>query len=239
MTSWTDEAVVLGSRKSAESNRVVFLLTRDHGRVAAAANGVRKVKSSIGARLETMNHVRVLVRPTRRLSVIEEVTLVSAPRRLRGDLVGLSQGMAMVEAVNALAPEGEPVPEIFDLLRRAVATLDARQAPLVLAGFYLKLLALEGSAPMLTECVACGATDGLCGFGILEGGVQCGSCRMGPVVSAGALEIMRMILGGNLRGALAMGESAEVNEANEVVTSLMEAHLERRIRSLGVFDRHL
>ena len=38
MNPWSDEAIVLGSRKSNESNRVVFLLTRGHGRIAAAAN---------------------------------------------------------------------------------------------------------------------------------------------------------------------------------------------------------
>ena len=42
MNPWSDEAIVLGSRKSNESNRVVFLLTREHGRIAAAANGVRR-----------------------------------------------------------------------------------------------------------------------------------------------------------------------------------------------------
>jgi hypothetical protein len=48
-----------------------------------------------------------------------------------------------------------------------------------------------------------------------------------------------MVLGGNLRAALDLEESAAVNEANQMVMAMMEAHLERRIRSLGVFDRHL
>ena len=68
---------------------------------------------------------------------------------------------------------------------------------------------------------------------------QCGSCRMGAAFSVQALEVLRMVLGGNLRAALDLEESVAVNEANQVVMAMMEAHLERRIRSLGVFDRHL
>jgi DNA repair protein RecO (recombination protein O) len=236
---WSDEAIVLGSRKSNESNRVVFLLTRGHGRIVAAANGVRKTKSRIGARLEPMNHVEVLVKPGRGLPVIDEVKLVSVHHRLHSDLARMSQGMAMLEAVDRITPDHEPVPEIFELLRRALATLDQQKSPLMLAAFYLKLLAVEGSAPQLGSCVGCGAAEDLVGFDIVQGGTQCGSCRMGAPFSAQALDVLRMILGGNLRAALDLGESPAVHEAHQMVMNMMEAHLERRIRSLGVFDRHL
>ena len=239
MNPWSDEAIVLGSRKSNESNRVVFLLTRDHGRIAAAANGVRKTRSRIGARLEPMNHVEVLVKPGRSLAVIDEVKLVSVHHRLHSDLARMSQGMAMLEAVDRITPDHEPVPAIFELLRRALATLDQQKSPLMLAAFYLKLLAVEGSAPQLGSCVGCGAADNLVGFDIVQGGTQCGSCRMGAPFSGQALDVLRMILGGDLRRALDLGESPAVHEAHQMVMNMMEAHLERRIRSLGVFDRHL
>ena len=105
MNPWSDEAIVLGSRKSNESNRVVFLLTREHGRIAAAANGVRKTKSRIGARLEPMNHVEVLVKPGRGLAVVDEVRLVTVHHRLHSDLGRMSQGMAMLEAVDRITPD--------------------------------------------------------------------------------------------------------------------------------------
>lgn len=239
MNPWRDEAIVLGSRKSSEANRVVFLLTRGHGRIAAAANGVRRTKSKIGARLEPMCHVDVLVRDGRGLATVEEVRLVSVHHRLHSDLGRLTQGLAMLEAVDRMTPEHEPVPDIFDMLRRALATLDESTSPLMLAGFYWKLLALEGSAPNVTTCVRCGTVGPLVSFDIADGGAVCASCRMGATVSPEALEIMRMILGGELHLALALSESPAVNEVNQLAMNAMEAHLERRIRSLGVFDRHL
>ena len=239
MNPWRDEAIVLGSRKSSEANRVVFLLTREHGRIAAAANGVRKTKSKIGARLEPMCHVDVLVRPGRGLATVDEVRLVSVQHRLHSDLGRLTQGLAMLEAVDRLTPEHEPVPAIFEMLRRALAALDESKSPLMLAGFYWKLLALEGSAPNVSACVKCGSDGPLVAFDVLDGGAVCASCRMGATVSPEALDILRMILGGELHVALALQESAAVNEVNQLAMNAMESHLERRIRSLGVFDRHL
>ena len=239
MNPWRDEAIVLGSRKSNEANRVVFLLTRDHGRVAVAANGVRKTRSKIGARLEPMCHVDVLVKPGRGLSTVDEVRLVTVQHRLHSDLDRLTQGLAMVEAVDRMTPEHEPVPDIFEILRRALATLEESKSPLLLAGFYWKLLALEGSAPQLDECVRCGSAGELVAFDVLEGGTVCSGCRMGATVSAEALSILRQVLGGELHRALALPDSPAVQEVSRLAMDAMESHLERRIRSLGVFDRHL
>ena len=239
MNPFRDEAIVLGSAKSSEANRVVFLLTRDHGRLAAAANGVRKTKSRIGARLEPMCHVDVMVKPGRSLPTLDEVKLVTVQHKLHSDLQRLTQGIAMLEVVTKMTPEHEPVPHIFEMLRRALMALEEKRSPLMLAGFYWKLLALEGSAPQLDACVTCGARENLVGFDILEGGVQCADCRMGAALAPGTVEIIAMILGGRLRDALALEESTAVHQASELAMNAMEAHLERRIRSLGVFDRHL
>lgn len=239
MNPWRDEAVVLGSRKSNEANRVVILLTRGHGRIAVAAHGVRKSKSRIGARLEPMCHVDVLVKPGRGLASVDEVRLVSVHSRLHSDLRRMSQGMAMLEVVDKMTPDGVPVPGHFEILSRALATLNDSASPLVMAGFYWKLLALEGSAPQMDACVKCGAPANLVGFDILEGGVTCGSCRMGAAVAPASLDIIRMILGGRLREALELDESPAVHEVNLLAMNAMESHLERRIRSLSVFDRHL
>ena len=82
-------------------------------------------------------------------------------------------------------------------------------------------------------------SDNLTAFDLNDGGVVCGACRMGSAITPDALAIMRLILGGELHVALAMQESPAVHEVNQLAMNAMEAHLERRIRSLGVFDRHL
>lgn len=59
MNQYRDRAVVLRTYRLGEADRIVVLLTREHGKVRAVAKGVRKTTSRIGARLEPMNHVEV------------------------------------------------------------------------------------------------------------------------------------------------------------------------------------
>ena len=239
MSTYRDNAIVLGSHKFGEADRVVVLLSESHGKIRAVAKGVRKTKSSIGARLEPMSHVDVSLRKGRELDTVDQVKLISTHANIRNDFNRLRQGLAMVETINKITPDRDPVPHLFELLTRALSTLNERPAPLMLAAFFWRLLTIEGHGPQLSECVICGGSDGLSRFDVLEGGVHCTSCSSGVNVSMAALDIMRSILGGRMNEALSLSESPAVNEVNQLAMEAMEAHLERRLRSLGVFDRHL
>ena len=49
--------MVLRQHKLGEADRIVTLLTRDHGLVRAVAKGVRRTRSKFGARLEPFAHI--------------------------------------------------------------------------------------------------------------------------------------------------------------------------------------
>ena len=136
-------------------------------------------------------------------------------------------------------PDREPVPQLFELLMRALHYLNESRSPLLLAAFFWRLISVEGSMPQLEQCVVCEGTDGLEFFDVLEGGVHCRSCRSGVPVSAAALSIIGSIVGGRMNEALALGESTATHEVNRLAMESMESLLERRLKSLGVFDRHL
>ena len=57
MSVYRDQAVVLRTQKLGEADRIITLLTREHGRIKAVAKGVRRTKSRWGARLEPTSHV--------------------------------------------------------------------------------------------------------------------------------------------------------------------------------------
>ncbi len=239
MSVYRDQAIVLGSHKFGEADRVVILLSQNHGKIRAVAKGVRKTKSSIGARLEPMSHVDLSLRSGRELDTVDQVRLVRPHQNLRDDFDRLRQGLAMVEAVNKVTPDRDPVPHLFELLSRALHALDEWNSPLMLAAFFWRLISLEGQAPQLDVCVQCGETDELTHFDVVEGGVHCDSCASGLPMSSAALGVLRDILGGRMNVALGLEESRTTTEVNTFAMEAMEAHLERRLKSLGVFDRHL
>ena len=70
---------MLRTHKLAEADRIVTLLTREHGRVRAVAKGVRRTTSKFGSRLEPFTHVDLMLAEGRNLDTVtqaETLTLV-------------------------------------------------------------------------------------------------------------------------------------------------------------------
>ena len=63
-----DVAVVLRSYPLGEADRILSLLTQDHGLIRAVANGVRKPSSRFGSRLQPLNQVQVMLYQGRNLA---------------------------------------------------------------------------------------------------------------------------------------------------------------------------
>ncbi|MFM7068549.1 MAG: DNA repair protein RecO [Actinomycetes bacterium] len=240
MSLYRDEAVVLRTWKLGEADRIVVVFGRASGKVRAVAKGARKTGSRFGARMEPGAHVQIqLYKGRGELDTVTQVETVEAFRNTRGDLSRLSTAAALLEAVDHIAQDREPQPKMFSMLVGALRVVEERDAPLVTAGFYLKLLALEGVAPEFDICVGCGepADTGEPVLIALEaGGVHCRSCGGGRPLSPEALAVSRAIVGGGLASALELPASPLAAEVQSLATTAMEAHLERRIRSLHVLD---
>lgn len=235
---YRDSAIVLRTYKLGEADRIVVLLGQQHGKVRAVAKGVRKTRSKFGARLEPLSHVRVLMHRGRDLDVVSQAESVEGDHLALGDLDRTTQGLAMAEAIELLAPDREPVPQLYSMLLGALRALERHPSSLVVPAFYLKVLAAEGLRPELDLCVSCGE-DGapLVAFDLDHGGVLCRSCRSGTPISASALDLLRLVLGGRLNEALNAPASPTTAEVTHLATRAFEHHIERRLRAVAVFER--
>ena len=239
MSLYRDHGVVLRSWKLGEADRIVSILTREHGKVRAVAKGVRKPTSRFGSRLEPTSHLALqLYRGRGELDIVTQVEIVDRFAELRADLDHLARASAMLEAVEQLSPDREPNERVFDMLVRALRTLATSESPLVVAGFFLKVLALEGFEPFVGGCVACGDEGPLVAFDVVEGGTLCASCRRGTALDPDALALLQAILGGRLGAALAEPPSRATHAVDHLATRLLEHHLERRLRSIAVLEQH-
>ncbi|MFN7148704.1 MAG: DNA repair protein RecO, partial [Microthrixaceae bacterium] len=139
-------------------------------------------------------------------------------------------------ATEQLTQDREPAPKLFVMLAGGLHTIEVRNPPMVSAAFYLKLLAAEGLAPELDLCVECGEEGGPLYWALEAGGVRCGSCGGGRPVSEPALAVTRAVLGGGLKAVLDLPEDAVTHEVEGLATGALEAHIERRLRSLRVLN---
>jgi DNA repair protein RecO (recombination protein O) len=237
MGLYRDEGIVLRTHKLGEADRIVVVLTRNHGKVRAVAKGVRKTKSRFGARLEPPTHLQLLFYEGRELDIVTQAETVDHFRAIRDDLDRLTRAVEMLEVADQLSLEGEANPQLHQMLLGALRALAADPAPLVVPGFFFKVLALEGFGPEVASCLECGAHEGLVAFDIGLGGVRCTAHRQGTAISVDALALLQAILGGRLGAALAEPASPATAEIEHLSTRLMEHHLERRLRSVALLDR--
>jgi DNA repair protein RecO (recombination protein O) len=235
---YRDRAVVVRTHKLGEADRIVVLLTAEHGKVRAVAKGIRKTKSRFGGRLEPLTHVSLLLYQGRELDIVSQAETIDPTRPLMDDLDRLTQGLALLEAVDRLTPDREPVPDLYRMLVGALRTLATRPSELVVPAFFWKVLASEGLRPELDRCVRCGTDGPLVAFDLDEGGTLCRTCRQGVPVSPGALTLLRQILGGELNAALGAERSPAHHEVSVLATRAMEHHLERGLRAVALLERH-
>jgi DNA repair protein RecO (recombination protein O) len=239
---YRDEAVVLRTHKLAEADRIVTLLTREHGRVRAVAKGVRRTTSKFGSRLEPFTHVDLMLAEGRNLDTVTQAeTLTSWSSTLGNDYERYTAGTVMLETAERLASEErEPSVQQFLLLvggLRAMAAGERRPAQ-VLDSYLLRALSVAGYAPSFEHCAHCGLEGPHRYFNPGMGGVLCATCRVPGSASPSAETIV--VLGALLAGGWETVESSaprHLNEASGLVSVYLQWHLERGLKSLPYVDR--
>jgi DNA repair protein RecO (recombination protein O) len=234
---YRDQGVVLRTIKLGETDRIVTIFTQGHGKIRAVAKGIRKPGSRFGARLEPTSHVALQCYKGRELDIVTQAETIDSVRTIREDLDRLGRAVTMLEATDQISLEREPNPDLYRMLLGALRSLDGRNSELVVAGFHWKLLALEGFRPIVEHCALCERDDELVAFDPSEGGLLCPDHRRGTRVSPDAVDLLQAILGGRLSAALDAEESPATHEVDHLATRVMEHHLERRLRSVGLLDR--
>ena len=242
MSLYRDEGVVLRAQKLGEADRIVTVLTRDHGRVRAVAKGVRRTSSRIGARLEPFGHVDVQFSEGRTLDGVTQVeTISSFGAHLVHDYARYTAGQAMLETAERLTTEErEPSVQQYLLLVAGLRALVAGEhdSGLILDSYIVRSLAVAGWAPSFDACAKCGISGPHHAFNVSAGGALCADDRT-PGSAAPAPETF-VLLGALLAGDWALADVAEARarrEASGLVAAYLSWQLERGLRSLPFVER--
>lgn len=122
--SFRCEGIVLRQRDTGEADRLITLLTPDHGLVRAIARGARKTTSKIGGHLDLLRHVSLTVSEGRTFRAVGQVEGIESYRGLREDLGRTSRGIYMAELAERFSVEDAPNPSVFSLLAGALGLLE-------------------------------------------------------------------------------------------------------------------
>jgi len=238
---YRDEGVVLRTHKLGEADRIVTLLTREHGVVRAVAKGVRRTSSKFGARLEPFMHVDVQLHEGRSLDIVTQVEMIGPyARAIVADYAMYTSGTVMLETAERLVDEREASLQQYRLLAGAVRVLASGEhaSTLVLDSYLLRALAIAGWSPSFAECARCGAEGPHHSFAVALGGSVCSRCRPPGAASPApeTVTLLAALLAGDWPVADASDERHR-REASGLVSAYSQFHLERRLRSLPHVER--
>jgi DNA repair protein RecO (recombination protein O) len=244
---YRDDGVVLRVQKLGESDRIITMLTRRHGRIRATAKGIRRTQSRFGARLEPFGHVDVQIagdpgNSARTLHTIRQAESIELyGKDLGRDYPRYTAASAIAETAERLTPiEYEPALRLFQLTLGALRSLATGQhaTTLVLDAYLLRVMANAGWAPALAECAVCGAPGRHAAFSIAAGGAVCGDCRPPGAAHPAPLTLDLMVA--LVDGAWGIADASEPGHRREcsgLVAAHLQWHLERGLRSLPLVDR--
>jgi DNA repair protein RecO (recombination protein O) len=158
----TDRGLVLRAYALRETSKIIGILGFEHGRVRLVAHGGRSSTSRFAASLEPGNEVEIVysAAPGRELGTLREATLRRRWLAGLGRIEPLGVGLAMLELLDRLVPEGAGEPALAQATLEAFVALQAHTdragALLLFYAFELRVLAALGLRPELGACAHCG-----------------------------------------------------------------------------------
>lgn len=243
MPVYRDEAIVLRTQRLGEADRIVTLLTKQHGQLRAVAKGVRKTTSRLGARVEPFSHVDLLLATGKNLEIISQVESINAyGAQLAADYPRWTAGQAMLETAEKLTAEtNEPALQQYLLLLGGLRSLvTAEHDPgLILDAFILRSLSVAGYAPSFADCAHCGESGPHRAFSPSAGGMVCSSCR--PIGSASPRPETVELMAALLSGDWAVADAALMpsrNESRSLTAAYLTWQIDRQLRSLRLVERN-
>ena len=243
---YSTRAIALRRTDFGEADRLITVLTPEHGKLRLLAKGVRRPMSRSAGHLELFAETHLMVARGRNLDIVTQASTIEAFREVREDLVATSNAFHMGELVDSFLEDQDPHAEVYHRFRNALAMLATHALPvdLVVLHFELHLLNDVGFRPQLTSCLGCGASiePEINRYSPNLGGVYCPLC--GPTqltaapIAIDVLKLLRYLQRTPDTAAVTLRPPAGlIRDAERVLRRQLESMLERRLRAADFLKR--
>lgn len=153
MNQIVTSGIILSRTDYGEADRILTLLTPDHGKVRLLAKGVRRVKSKLAGGIELFSVSTItFARGRGDIGTLVSTRLHKHYARIVQDLDRTMLGYQLLKELNKMT-EDEPEEGYFTLLEQTFEALDdiAVELPLIRLWFAAQLLRLGGHTPNLQQ----------------------------------------------------------------------------------------
>ena len=147
------KGIVLSRTDYQEADRILTVLTPDHGKLRLIAKGVRRPKSKLAGGIELLSVNDITVLPSQRdLKTLISSRLHKNYGGIIADITRTMLGYDLLKQINRVT-EDEPEEEYFTLMESALAGLNdgELESDVIEMWFAMRLLAANGHTPDLRQ----------------------------------------------------------------------------------------
>ena len=228
------QAFVLATLDYGDSDRIVSLFTLEHGRIKAFASRAKNSRKRFGAALETFARVEAHLVIKQGLSGLRQADIYTVYPHIRADLAKIAHALYACELLDAMTPEGYPLPRLFRLLAVYLERLETSVASGPDRRFFeINLLNILGYRPSLEACGCCGNPFDDRGALLKDNAeLACRNCATDGVnISSLTLKRLLACLGTGIFGLVEF-PAESLKQAGNVLDKAMAVHAGRRLKSL-------
>jgi DNA repair protein RecO (recombination protein O) len=242
MPVYEAEAIVLRQYSLSDSDRIIVFVTREYGKMRAAAQGIKKPKSRIAGCLEPLNHLHLELwaREGRELGQIRQAELIHSYLGKNPSLQQVYAFSYFAEIVNELVQDNQANHSLFRLL---LASLNAGERHFInhaLIRYFetwcLKLSGLLPNYAYCSNCTKCVKDERFYAW-IETGQVRCSECsggrgmQIGVEASKALASMMKLSPESFASQPLSPAAAADIERLSR---KLLEIHLEKQLKSYRI-----
>ncbi|MDY7036084.1 MAG: DNA repair protein RecO [Thermodesulfobacteriota bacterium] len=242
MKTHTSPAIIMRIKEFGESDLLVTFFTPDQGRLKGVAKGARKSRKRFVNCLDSFSLVDLGYSEKREgdLSFLHSGKLIDAYPGLRSDFGAMARAGYMVELVEILFPWGVADREMFELLKKSLASMaKGEKVDLILIIFELGAMVLGGYGINFDRCCICERPykgEGRAVFKREKGRIACLKCQnesaLCPGLNPETVRIIKLIQSSPVAflRELSLKEDI-VSEIKPLLKLHREYHIERKLKT--------
>lgn len=179
-----DYGIVIKQINFGDYDKILSIVTQNHGKVSAIAKGVRKINSKKAPSCELFVKSKFAFAKGRSLDIITETQPITYFDSLKSTLEKITTLFYISELLDQFIEEGDETQsqEVYQLLDQFLQLCEASKQENLFSltrGFESRLLAVLGISPDLYHCAKCG--NSLLNFqsfrySSVAGGILCSKC---------------------------------------------------------------
>jgi len=180
-----DKLICLNRRDFSETSIIGIFFSHQYGKVSLLCKGVKRPKGKAVSSIDLLDKIQASfsVNPDG-LGLLREYTMVKVWSDIRKNIDKWYVAIYVSELVNISTKELEPLPEIYQLLDKALTAIvsadSSEKLAHIIVRFTLRLITEIGYKPELHRCVLCKRVltpNDLLFFSASNGGLICRDCE--------------------------------------------------------------